>query len=373
MVAVLHGNLKDFGMADVLQLIGQQRKTGFLELEHEADHVRIGFDEGAVISASPVGELEFSALGESLVRSGLIRASDFDRTTAQSRASARPLVDLFLECDGLDEVILQEMMARLTQETLFQVMGWSSGAFHFSPSAGRQGPLVGEAFSVEKVLMDGLRMLDEWRTFPIEVQRLSSVFRSAKAAKRPAEADPSAGSEDSDRKAEVLRWLDGRRSIRQIVDGSRLTTFEVSRHLSEAYLSGQIEMIEEARERSRRFGKRSHSPWLRALRWGALSAWPVCFLACVVAVLSIDLNGDSSGPAMDTIGGPFAEAELQFARRRWAHLQEAGGLDSGLSGRVGGGADQEWTDPGGPLAPDALAAYSLRTRQTDFVPAAARH
>ena len=96
MVAVLHGNLKDFGIADVLQLIGQQRKTGFLELEHEADHVRIGFDEGSVISASPVGELEFSALGESLVRAGLIRASDFDRTTAQSRASARPLVDLWL-------------------------------------------------------------------------------------------------------------------------------------------------------------------------------------------------------------------------------------------------------------------------------------
>ena len=360
MVAVLHGNLKDFGIADVLQLIGQQRKSGFLELEHESDHVRIGFNEGSVISASPVGELEFSALGESLVRAGLIRASDFNRTTAQSRASARSLADLWLECEGLDEMILEQMMARLTQETLFQVMGWSSGAFHFSPSETRHGLLVGEAFSVEKVLMDGLRMLDEWRTFPIEVQRLSSVLRPVKAAPRPLESDPSAQSEVRDRKAEVLCWLDGRRSIRQVIDGSRLTTFEVSRHLSQAYLSGQIEVIEAPSPRTRPLSKRSHSPWLRAARWVAVSALPVCALALVVGFLSLDPKIDSLGAALDTAGGPFAEAELKFARRRWAHGQEAGGLDPRLTEGAGQGLTRERVYPAGPLAPGSLAAYPLQ-------------
>ena len=373
MVAVLHGNLKDFGIADVLQLIGQQRKTGFLELEHEVDHVRIGFNEGSVISASPVGELEFSALGESLVRAGLIRASDFDRTTAQSRASARPLVDLWLECEGLDDMILEQMLARLTQETLFQVMSWSSGAFHFSPSATRPGLLVGESFSVEKVLMDGLRMLDEWRTFPIEVQRLSSVFRPIKAAKRPPESDPSVESEGCDRKAEVLRWLDGRRSIRQVIDGSRLTTFEVTRQVSDAYLNGQIEMLEAASASTRRSSKRSHSPWLRAARWVAASALPVCVLAFVVGALPLDPKSDPLGAALDTAGGPFAEAEMKFARRRWAHRQEAGGLDPRLTGGAGGGLTRERVHPAGPLAPGSLAAYPLEERRPDFVPAAPRH
>jgi len=373
MVAVLHGNLEDFGIADVFQLIGQQRKTGFLELEHEADHVRIGFDEGSVISASPVGELEFSALGESLVRAGLIRASDFDRTTAQSRASARPLVDLWLECEGLDDMILEQMMARLTQETLFQVMGWSSGAFHFSPSATHHGLLQGEAFSVEKVLMDGLRMLDEWRTFPIEVQRASSVFRAVKAAKRSPEVDPSVESEGRDPKPEVLCWLDGRRSVRQVIDGSRLTTFEVSRQLSEAYLSGQIEMTEATSASTRRFSKGSHSPWLRAARWVVASALPVCILAFVVGVLSLDPKRDSSGASLDAVGGPFAGAELEFARLRWAHLKEAGVLDSRLTGGAGEGPARERVHPAGPLAPGSLAAYPVRERQPDSVPAASRH
>ena len=51
----LSGNLQDFGLADVFQLIGQQRKTGVLELSSRKLRVQIVFDRGAVVSAAPVG------------------------------------------------------------------------------------------------------------------------------------------------------------------------------------------------------------------------------------------------------------------------------------------------------------------------------
>ena len=94
------------------------------------------------------------------------------------------------------------------------------------------------AFSVEKVLMEGLRMLDEWRTFPIEVQSEGHVFRNTKSGKADSEVQGEA--------AEILRLLDGRRSVRQVVDASRRTTFEVGRHLSEAFSGGRIETVEAA-------------------------------------------------------------------------------------------------------------------------------
>ena len=68
MSAALHGNLKDFGIAEVFQLIGQQRKTGLLEISGEGECVQLAFDEGAVVWASPVGPTEFAVLGERLVR-----------------------------------------------------------------------------------------------------------------------------------------------------------------------------------------------------------------------------------------------------------------------------------------------------------------
>lgn len=366
MAAVLHGNLEDFGLADVLQLIGQQRKTGFLELEHDGENVRIGFDQGAVFSASPVGELEFSALGESLVRSGLFLASDFDRTIAQCRASARPLPDLWLEYEGLDEVVLEEMMARLTQETLFRVMGWSSGAFHFSPTRKADTFLAGDPFSVEKVLMDGLRMLDEWRTFPIEIQAEHHVFRVAKASRNQSDADAGL--------SEILDWLDGRRSIRQVIDASRSTTFEVARQLSEAYLSGQIEQVESAKPGGSRLLVGSRSPWLRVVQWVSATTLPILALACVVGVLaSNSRESDPSGqPSLQT--RPHAVAQMKFARLRDAHLKEAAGGRAPVSpGIRSGGFPGARFDSPGALAPESLAAYPQAEQPLDWVQAAPRH
>ena len=43
----------DFGIADVFQLIGQQRKTGILELTGSSTRVQLVFDNGLVVSAAP--------------------------------------------------------------------------------------------------------------------------------------------------------------------------------------------------------------------------------------------------------------------------------------------------------------------------------
>ena len=45
-MSALRGNLRDFGIAEVFQLIGQQRKTGILEIDHGGDRVQLLFDGG---------------------------------------------------------------------------------------------------------------------------------------------------------------------------------------------------------------------------------------------------------------------------------------------------------------------------------------
>jgi len=50
----LHGNLQDFGIGEVFQLIGQQRKTGVLEVRGEQGEVELRFDSGGVVAADGV-------------------------------------------------------------------------------------------------------------------------------------------------------------------------------------------------------------------------------------------------------------------------------------------------------------------------------
>jgi hypothetical protein len=89
--------LRDFGMGEVFQLIGQQRKTGVLEVRGEKGEVTLRFDTGGVVSASPVGASADEALIEMTVRCGLVprdrlaaAASGADASLPSARTSSRP-------------------------------------------------------------------------------------------------------------------------------------------------------------------------------------------------------------------------------------------------------------------------------------------
>ena len=47
----LEGTIKDFGLPDIFQLIGLQRKTGLLTLKHAQDQVTVFFENGMVVNA----------------------------------------------------------------------------------------------------------------------------------------------------------------------------------------------------------------------------------------------------------------------------------------------------------------------------------
>ncbi|MFP6639453.1 MAG: DUF4388 domain-containing protein [Myxococcota bacterium] len=323
MDAALHGNLQDFGIADVFQLIGHQRKTGFLELERDDQRLRIGFDDGSVLTASPVGELESAPLGELLVRSGLLSAVEFERTLDQSRVSARPLTDLWVESGVLTKADLQEMFELLTRETLFQLMAWPTGAFHFTRSPVRNGLTVGQALAVERVLMDGLRKLDEWRTFDADVRSPDRVFRRMEgSASDDAVAVPSDRAE-VDALAQVLGWVDGKRSVSEIIDRSRRGTFEVTRTLSELHRSGRIEGVEPEAPRESPSPSRWISAAMRAVQLGAAVLFPLVGLALVVSLSMVQSPAGSEWGGRSLVASPLAEARMRFERRRAEHAREA--------------------------------------------------
>ena len=73
MSVALHGNLRDFGIAEVFQLIGQQRKTGTLVVEGGQGSIFLAFDEGRVVRGGPMGaRAEREPLGPQLVRAGYL-------------------------------------------------------------------------------------------------------------------------------------------------------------------------------------------------------------------------------------------------------------------------------------------------------------
>ncbi len=69
----LEGSLTDFGLADILQLIYFQKKTGNLTLTGRMDRFRLQFVDGNIVSAESQKRLEEGRLGRILFKKGLLR------------------------------------------------------------------------------------------------------------------------------------------------------------------------------------------------------------------------------------------------------------------------------------------------------------
>ena len=115
MSMALNGNLEDFGIADVFQLIGQQAKTGVLEIRDRKLCMKLVFDGGSIVWASPAEASEYAELGDRMVRSGLLTRDRLSALMAECRSSARSLPALAVSSGVCPESEIEEIREAITQ------------------------------------------------------------------------------------------------------------------------------------------------------------------------------------------------------------------------------------------------------------------
>lgn len=294
MSVALHGNLRDFGIAEVFQLIGQQRKTGTLIVEGGPGAIFLAFDAGRVVRGGPMDtRTEREPLGPQLVRAGYLTRDQLEEMQKESERSARPLRDLLLSSGLIEPATLDEVQLLLTKETVFDVMRREGGDFDFVAEPVAHDTPPEHLLGAEQILMDGLRMLDEWQTFASVVPDPEMVFKrvgqlaTARAVTR-GEGDGRLGHAER-----VLQLVDGRLPVRRIVDLSRLGTFEATRALAELRQAGVIDVAATARKRRGQRPAARRFPIGALLRAAIATALP--FLALGALGWQVHQRADPSG------------------------------------------------------------------------------
>ena len=308
----LNGNLGEFGLAEVFQLIGQQRKTGALELARDAESVQFLFDRGAVVSAAPVGSRPHAALGEMLVRCGALTRERVDQLYRECEAGALLLPKLAVAREWIRQAELEQLEDLLTRDTFFAVLRWTSGTFRFVAQEVEHPRRFGELLGAEQILMDGLRMLDEWQGVAELVPSADLVLRHAGAFDAYASRlEDASGPQRADAER-VYQLIDGRLAVRRIIDLSRLGTFDAMRILAGLISAGSIEEVDAGGVRRPR-----RAPRLPGMRRGHVRGWlggllPLSLLVCA-AIAS--LNGVRPAPSE---GFVIRRDALEAARAAWA-------------------------------------------------------
>jgi hypothetical protein len=350
MAVALRGNLKDFGIAEVFQLIGQQRKTGMLDVTQGKQTLRLAFDEGCVVWARPVVDAEDGVLGDRLVRCGLITQSRLAELQSESELSARPLVALAVDAGDVGAEDAGQIEELVTNETIFLVLRWSDGSFDFSAQGVRHDRPAEKLLAAEQILMDGLRMVDEWQTFAELVPDGETVFeRSAPLAQYKQKV-----SGESKRRLpsveRVYSLVDGRLTAQRIIDLSRIGLFDATRALAELHSHNVIVPLARRQARARR--RKSDQPLrpvvAKARLWLA-AALPIALLSGVVSVIHSQQQPAEPGAVFPITRTPLVDARQAFQKRAVRHAVEAQHLLTGTWP-----ADLSAADPGGLFEADAL-------------------
>jgi hypothetical protein len=244
----LAGTLKDFGLPDIVQLIGLQRKTGTLHLKSGAESVKVIFEGGNIVAAESSMARPSDRIGSALVTQGAITQEQLDQALALQKQTMQRLGHVLIS----EKIVSEDHLRKAVEAQLFQVVfrlfRWREGDYNFETQATVDYERTGAvSLGADFVLMEGIRMVDEWPIIERRIPSMASVF---KRVVDPSQVSAKGGEEDgldgiltgmggsgggklalSGDELLVFNAVDGKKSCTQIVESTPLHDFAVCRTL----------------------------------------------------------------------------------------------------------------------------------------------
>ncbi len=239
----LRGNLKDFSLPDVFQLVTFSRKSGVLRIKRaDGAEGSVWFREGDVFFAQSNWHAEL--LGERLVRAQRITPQALERALsirADESSDGRRLGEILIAEGYITDKVLEAFVSEQIQETIFDLMRWDEGDFDFEATPEIADEDIGLSVSIENVVMEGSRRLDEWTRIRKKIPSMDVVFKMATA--------PGEGTFEISLKPmewNLLLLVDGTRSVAELAYATNRTDFEVARIIYGLFSAGLLEFATDA-------------------------------------------------------------------------------------------------------------------------------
>lgn len=249
----LAGTLKDFGLPDIVQLIGLQRKTGTLHLKTPGESVKVIFEGGNIVAAESSISRPSDRIGNALVTQGAITQDQLEQALSVQKQTMQRLGHVLIA----EKIVAEDHLRKAVEAQLFQVVfrlfRWREGEYNFETQATVDYERTGAvSLGADFVLMEGIRMVDEWPIIERRIPSMASVFKRVVDA---SQVQAKGGQEDglegldgilsgvsgsgggggklalSGDELLVFNAVDGKKSCTQIVESTPLHDFAVCRTL----------------------------------------------------------------------------------------------------------------------------------------------
>lgn len=231
----MQGSLKHVPLPEVLQFLSMGKSSGVLRLKRNKSEITLSIANGKIINSSAIDRRR--RIGDLLVNRGLLKRSELTRLLNLQKTveSDKRLGQILVERDIVTEETIRETLRLQLEEEIWNLFSWQDGDFAFEQLETAD---LGDAIvqiDIEPLILEGTRRNDEW-------QKILTIIPNDRMV-----LEPGPVSDEFERHLklrphewQVLAQVNGRFSVRAIVNRSNLGRFEVFLILSHFIKSGLL-------------------------------------------------------------------------------------------------------------------------------------
>jgi len=234
----LKGNLRDFTITQLLNLINLARKTGTLIVEGPTDVARIAFREGKLAFAQYGGE--DTSLASILHRGNKISQSQYRILKERAaQMSDKELGLLLINAGYLSQEDIIASLQKYFVDVVRRLFTWVEGLFRFEQDAHFPGDgKITVKVDLENLIIEGSRQLREWEQLQEEIPSLEMAL---KFTERPGTDLKNINL--SLEEWRVVSYVNPRNTMSQIARTVKMNDLEIRRVVYGLLQAGLVEIV----------------------------------------------------------------------------------------------------------------------------------
>ena len=233
----LRGNLRDFSITQLLNLVSLAQKTGMLEIDGPHERAEVFFRVGKLGYAGLDGE--DNSLPGILYRGSKLSKAQY-RVLRQRAANLtdKELGLLLVNAGYLSQQDILHILRNHYAGVVRRLFTWVEGAFRFNPQGQPPRGKILIRLSLENLIIEGARQLREWEHLQDEIPDLNLAL---KFTDRP-------GTNLRNLNLSVEEWrvvsyVNPKNTIRQIMRAVKMNELEIRRIVYGLLQAGIVELV----------------------------------------------------------------------------------------------------------------------------------
>jgi hypothetical protein len=237
---ILKGDVEILGLGNLLQLLAMNHREGILTLIRSDDRKTIHFAPKGIRLLS-TSMKRVNKLGKILLRRKRISKEDLDALLKEQKLLGWKLGQIAVESGLVQKKDVEEALREQIEEEIFDMFMWKEAAFEFvegrAPKQEENNPLSGVTFdaNVMGLILEAARRADEL----LMIRRILTDDEMT-LSKFPFEIQADELGQDMDTVDEIIPIINGRRTVREVVNASIYPRFVTMRAIYRLLVLGYI-------------------------------------------------------------------------------------------------------------------------------------